>query len=140
MPDAESVATPLTRDRTKELRRAQTPQETVLWQALRSRRAGGVKFRRQHPVGPFVVDFFCMEAFLAVELDGWVHEDDERRAADERRTRWLHRHADIEVIRFSNEEVVLDVERVCDVIQREALRLIAARRSEPRVDATQTAR
>ncbi len=126
MADAESITTPKTRDRAKELRRSQTPQETVLWHELRSRRASGFKFRRQHPVGPFILDFFCMRAMLAVELDGWVHEDIARQATtDERRSRWLDLHGEIKVIRFTNDDVVLDVGKVCDEIVRIASERIA---------------
>ncbi len=118
MPDAESITTSKTRDRAKQLRRSQTPQETVLWNELRSRRTGGIKFRRQHPVGPFILGFFCMRAMLAVELDGWVHEDIARQATDERRSRWLDLHGEIKVIRFTNDDVVLDVGKVCDEVVR----------------------
>ncbi len=107
------------RERARQLRREQTPQEAVLWTALRSRRSGGVKFRRQVPVGPFILDFYCVAAKLAVEVDGWVHDEPDRRASDRRRTRWLFQEEGIEVIRFSNEEVVMDVGRICEQIVRE---------------------
>jgi len=109
----------LTRERARELRRDQTPQEAVLWAEHRSRHSGGVKFRRQVPVGPFVLDFYCVVAKLAVELDGWIHDEPAPRAADDRRTRWLLQEEGIEVIRFRNEDVVLDVEGVCNAIVRE---------------------
>jgi len=56
----------------QEFRKEQTPSERILWQALRGRQLG-VKFRRQHPIGPFIVDFFCAQRALIVEVDGSVH-------------------------------------------------------------------
>ena len=61
--------------------------EAILWQALRNRRLGGHKFRRQHPVGPFILDFYCHEESLVVEVDGGVHAG--RSAADAQRQRAL---------------------------------------------------
>ncbi len=57
------------------LRQRQTTSEEMLWEALRSRRAGGARFRRQHRLGPFIVDFFCFAARLMVEVDGSVHDE-----------------------------------------------------------------
>jgi len=58
----------------RELRTRQTPAEALLWDALRSRRLAGLKFRRQHPIGPFVADFCCPERRLIVEVDGGIHD------------------------------------------------------------------
>ena len=110
----------ITRERARSLRHAQTPGEVVLWAELRARRAGGVKFRRQVPIGPFILDFYCVAARFAVELDGWVHEDPARRESDRRRTRWLAEREGIAVFRFRNEDVATDVGRVCDEIVRAA--------------------
>jgi very-short-patch-repair endonuclease len=76
--------------------------EKLLWALLR-RDHSGLHFRRQHPVGPFVLDFYCAKARLAVEMDGPVH--DEQHDADQRRTAWLAKEG-IRVLRFS----VADVE------------------------------
>jgi very-short-patch-repair endonuclease len=57
----------------RDLRIRQTAAEVMLWEALRNRRLDGVKFRRQHPVGPFVIDFCCPERRLAIEVDGGIH-------------------------------------------------------------------
>ncbi len=65
-----------------------TPPELRLWSALRARPAG-FKFRRQHPVGPYVLDFYCREAALAVEVDGIVHDMGSNPAGDARRDKWL---------------------------------------------------
>ena len=66
----------------RDLRRPQTPTEALLWGALRDRRLDGLKFRRQHAVGRFVLDFYCHELRLAVEVDGGIHVAPENRASD----------------------------------------------------------
>jgi very-short-patch-repair endonuclease len=59
----------------RELRRGMTVPEIKLWGWLRGRRVRGAKFRRQHPIGPFIADFYCAEVGLVVELDGGMHDD-----------------------------------------------------------------
>jgi very-short-patch-repair endonuclease len=66
-----------------------TPPEARLWMALRGKRAGGLKFRRQHPLGSFVLDFYCDSAKLAVEVDGVMHITADRPQRDARRDEWL---------------------------------------------------
>ena len=78
----------MTVDRAREFRRAMTPPELRLWNALK-RRPDGFKFRRQHEHGPYYLDFFCYEASLAVELDGIAHELGTNPERDERRDVWL---------------------------------------------------
>jgi very-short-patch-repair endonuclease len=68
-----------------------TTSEIVVWRWLRSRRFGGWKFRRQHPIGPFVVDFFCDALKVAVEIDGASHSTDAAAFYDSRRTAYLQR-------------------------------------------------
>ncbi len=75
------------RDRARRLRREDTDAEARLWSSLRDRRLGGWKWRRQVPLGPYIVDFLCVEAGLVVELDGGQHAD--QMAYDARRTRYL---------------------------------------------------
>jgi very-short-patch-repair endonuclease len=86
----------------RELRNRQTGAEARLWAILKDRRLEGLKFRRQHPVGPFVVDFCCPSSRLVIELDGKVHE--EMIEQDEERTRLLNA-AGYRVIRFKNKEL-----------------------------------
>jgi very-short-patch-repair endonuclease len=86
-----------------------TEAERVLWTALRYQKARGLRFRRQHPVGRFVLDFFCPSAKLAVELDGSVHDHQVER--DEERTRVLEAGG-YRVLRFRNEEVFDDLPAV----------------------------
>jgi very-short-patch-repair endonuclease len=75
------------RDRARQLRRQQTDVETKLWFRLRARQICGVKFRRQHPIGPYIVDFCCPDRGLVVELDGGQHT--EHALSDQARTRFL---------------------------------------------------
>ncbi|MFJ6025741.1 endonuclease domain-containing protein [Brevundimonas sp. NPDC092305] len=75
--------------RARELRRTMTLPEVILWQALRGRKLGGARFRRQHPVGPYILDFYCEDARLAVEVDGQGHEHPDQMRHDARRTAWL---------------------------------------------------
>ncbi|MBV9996999.1 MAG: DUF559 domain-containing protein [Caulobacteraceae bacterium] len=88
--------------RARRLRAAQTQSEGRLWGELRGRRLGGWKWRRQAPIGPFVVDFYCPSACLVVELDGPQHQD--QADYDARRTRFLERHG-LRVIRFDSDGV-----------------------------------
>jgi len=66
--------------------------EVKLWNAIRRGQLDGLKFRRQHPIGPFVLDFFCPAARLAVEVDGQWHYTEDREEKDASRDRWLARH------------------------------------------------
>ena len=93
------------------LRRELTPAEKRLWTALRGRRLAGLKFRRQHPLDRFILDFFCVECQLEVEIDGRVHTDPEQKARDEERAEWL-RTRNIRVLRFGNEEVEKNLDGV----------------------------
>ena len=102
--------------RARALRREATFPERLLWGRLRGGRLNGWKFRRQHPVGPYIVDFYCHEVGLVVELDGRSH--DGRVRQDRERTRWLEQHG-LRVIRFTNDDVICDVGRVAEAILRE---------------------
>jgi very-short-patch-repair endonuclease len=81
----------LTRKRAHAFRRALTPPEARLWVALRCKTLSHLKFRRQHPIGPFILDFYCDRARLAVEVDGEGHGFGDRFNRDERRDRWCER-------------------------------------------------
>src|SRR5260370_15162780 len=84
----------------RELRQRQTPAEEFLWELVRDRRFEGYKFRRQHPLGRFIADFYCPELCLAVELDGGIHAMQVER--DRARDEILAQH-DIRVVRIRNE-------------------------------------
>jgi len=87
------------------LRQYPTPAEELLWRHLRNKQLGGLKFRRQHPVAEFILDFYCPQLRLAIELDGGFHKEDETRKNDLERTRILNEKG-IRVIRFWNSEVL----------------------------------
>jgi len=89
------------RERAVSLRKTMTQPERQLWSVLR-RNTLGLHFRRQHPIGPYVLDFYCAKARLCVEVDGPVH--DEQRDNDQRRTAWLAKEG-VTVLRFAAAEV-----------------------------------
>lgn len=95
----------------RELRRAPTPAEEKLWDALRNRRLADLKFRRQHPFGAYILDFFCVEHQLEVEVDGGIHLDYEQKMHDERRAEFLQEN-NIRIVRFTNEEIMTDLNSV----------------------------
>ena len=97
------------RIRARDLRRDATPAEALLWQWLRTRHITGLKWRRQHPIGRFIVDFYCAEQRLIVELDGSVHDSQIERDAE--RTEQLEREG-YRVVRFPNAAVERDIEQV----------------------------
>src|SRR3954447_3249693 len=103
-------------DRRRTLRRNGTNAELVLWHALRAGQVDGNKFRRQHAVGPYILDFCCVEKGLAVEVDGDQHVLPEQAAHDERRTQFLEEQG-IRVLRFSNRDVLTQRESVVEVIR-----------------------
>ncbi|MBI3283474.1 MAG: endonuclease domain-containing protein [Burkholderiales bacterium] len=96
----------------KSLRKNMTDAERKLWQGLRGEQLG-VKFRRQHPYGNFILDFVCMDARLIVEVDGSQHVGDAR--YDEHRTQKL-RQAGFEVLRFWNNQVLEETDAVLEAI------------------------
>jgi very-short-patch-repair endonuclease len=93
---------PEVKQRAKELRQSQTPAEKKLWKILRNRKLAGYKFRRQHPIGPFIADFFCEEAKLVIELDGEIHN--KQKGYDEARGQWLEENG-CRLLRFGNEVI-----------------------------------
>jgi len=101
----------------KQLRENPTDAERRLWRSLRVKQLGDLRFRRQQPIGPYIVDFYCSAAKLIVELDGDQHGYDKNIAYDADRTRWLEER-DYKVLRFSNGEVLK--RNVTDAIWHEA--------------------
>ena len=94
----------------REMRKEPTQAERMPWGVLRGSRLG-VRFRRQHPAGHFILDFWCPEAKLAVEVDGDVHDSDDRREKDAHRTALLDQYG-YKVIRFRNDEVLHELPSV----------------------------
>jgi len=94
-----------TRSRARSLRREQTDAERQIWDALRAYRLNGVKFRRQFPIGPYIVDFVSNEKMLIVEIDGGQHYDAPHEERDARRDSFLNSKG-YQVLRFSNLDVL----------------------------------
>jgi len=100
-------------ERARTLRKQLTDAERRLWQILRGRRLSSVKFRRQQPIGPFVVDFVCFERKLIIEVDGGQHA--EQVSYDAERSRWFESQG-YRVLRFWNNEVLADTGAVAERI------------------------
>ena len=101
--------------RARALRRDATKAEKIVWRAVRAHRLDGVGFRRQTPIGPYIVDFASHSAKLVVELDGGQHYDDTHEMRDAKRDRFL-RSKRYRVLRFSNYDVTTNLEGVWTVI------------------------
>jgi len=99
----------------RELRQESTEVEKLLWTELRNKKLNGLKFRRQHPVDKFVLDFYCHERKLAIELDGSIHDVKVNKDYDEARTAMLG-ELGIYVLRFRNDEVVNNIKSVLQQI------------------------
>ena len=104
----------LLRERARALRRAMTEAERCLWQQLRAHRFMGLKFKRQKPLGRYIVDFVCLEIGLIIELDGGQHA--QQQAYDQRRDRCLEGQG-FTVMRFWNHEVLLHMDAVLEQVR-----------------------
>ena len=100
--------------RARQLRRDMTLPERMLWQQLRLR-PGGFKFRRQHPIGPYVVDFCCLSERFAIEVDGSAHDHIDRVKFDERRVAFIKENG-FRVLRVNASRVLADAAGVADAI------------------------
>ena len=98
----------------RELRQESTEAEKLLWAELRNKKLNGLKFRRQHPIDKFVLDFYCHERKLAIELDGSIHDLKVNKDYDEARTAMLT-GLNVFVLRFRNEQVI---DNLKDVIKK----------------------
>ncbi len=107
--------------RARALRQRQTAPEAKLWQALRNGRVAGFKFRRQHPIGRYIVDFYCESEKLIVEIDGDSHAGAAAEARDADRTAWLMEQS-YRMIRFTNEDVHKRLDAVIEAIFLECAR------------------
>jgi very-short-patch-repair endonuclease len=102
-------------DTAKQLRIDSTPAEKRLWEQLRNRQLAKQKFRRQAPVGPYVVDFICLERKLIIEIDGWTHSTESEVSNDKRRASYLQSQG-YKVIRFQNVEIKDGMDEVLTLI------------------------
>ena len=100
----------------RKLRQSQTDAEKALWARLRNKQLEGVKFRRQQPLGPYIVDFVSFERNIIVELDGGQHNEGEVSERDDRRAAWLKEEG-YQVLRFWNNEVLVNIEGVLQKIR-----------------------
>lgn len=99
----------------REFRKNPTDAEKLMWECLRARRLNGFKFRRQHPIGRYVVDFYCHDAKLVVEVDGDIHNVPDQMEYDRIRESEL-KALDLSIIRFRNERVMNETENVLEEI------------------------
>jgi very-short-patch-repair endonuclease len=99
-----------TYDLCRRLRQKNTRAEELLWEKLRAKRLNGLKFRRQHPIGRYIADFYCAEAHLVIELDGSVHHIKDQKAYDKVRQEIIEVRG-IRVLRIRNKEVERDIEK-----------------------------
>ena len=106
-------------ERARHLRKNMTGPERKLWRELSRRAAGGLRFRRQHPIGPYIADFVCLDKRLIVEVDGETHALDEQIEHDKRRSAWLEGEG-YRVIRFWSNEVNENIGGVVETIMHEA--------------------
>ena len=109
-------APPQIRSHAREMRKGPTRPEKLLWSWLRNRSFGHYKFRRQHPVGDYILDFYCAELKTCIELDGEYHDFDSVAEYDKARTAYLERQG-ILVIRIENKELIRDSDYVANCIR-----------------------
>jgi very-short-patch-repair endonuclease len=108
----------------KELRKCETGAEKILWARLHKNQIMGLQFRRQHPINRFIADFYCARIKLVIEVDGSIHELPENQDYDIGRSEILNDFG-IKVIRFSNEQIIEDIEEVISNIEKIVKRLMA---------------
>lgn len=110
------------KEKRRALRRRATEAERVLWRNLRDRRLEGYKFRRQVSVGYFVLDFYCPELKLAIEVDGYTHDSDDAKSYDAERQTIIETYG-VRFLRIRDEEVHEDIENTLKRIKTEMLKL-----------------
>ena len=103
----------LLKEYAKQLRKNMTEAETILWEELRQ--LDGYHFRRQHPINDYIADFICLSAHLIIEVDGKYHDMPQQQVDDDMRTDALSKMG-YTVVRFTNEEIITDVDRVVNEI------------------------
>jgi very-short-patch-repair endonuclease len=106
-------ATPSTLEKARHLRNKMTTEEIMLWEKLKGKQICNLRFRRQHPINIFIADFYCHEAKMVIELDGKIHL--KTKEYDKERTSIIQ-DFEIEVLRFTNDEVSSDINSVVEKI------------------------
>jgi len=99
----------------RELRRRQTPAERLLWERLRNRKLQGLRFVRQHPIGRYIVDFYCPQLRLVIELEGNVHDDPDQQSYDDGRFAELQ-SKNLRILRIRNSVVINDLNHALKII------------------------
>lgn len=112
---------PYLKEKRRSLRNNLTPAEAKLWTALQNSKFEGIKFRRQHSIGNYIVDFYCPKYFLAIELDGQIHFNVVNIEKDEKRTEYLN-NLGIVVLRFENEKIFEQLDIVLEEIKQNCLK------------------
>jgi very-short-patch-repair endonuclease len=102
----------------EKLRKYQTESEYILWEQLKNKKLGGIKFRRQHPICRFVVDFYCHSSKLVIEIDGGIHKDTKVKENDKNRQAEIE-ELGLKVIRFSDSDVLFNTTKVLEEILAE---------------------
>jgi very-short-patch-repair endonuclease len=120
-------------ERARQLRNEMTDSERKLWRELSKRQLGGNRFRRQHPLGSYIIDFVCLSRRFIVEVDGGQHAEPAQQEYDARRTEWLEAQG-YRVLRVSNTEVFDNLDGVAETIYQELIRRpsVARSRRQPR--------
>ena len=103
-------------EKCRKLRKDQTDAEHKLWSILRNRQLSGVKFRRQFPIGRYILDFYSPKYKLGIEADGGQHYEDKGKKQDALRTTGLAKHG-VEIIRFSDSDILNNIDGVYEIIQ-----------------------
>jgi very-short-patch-repair endonuclease len=116
-------ATPDVFKKAKDLRKNETEGEKKLWSKLKKNQMMGLQFRRQHPINRFIVDFYCAKVKLVIEIDGSIHDLPENKEYDEGRSEIL-KDFGIKVIRFSNEQIIRNIEDSLIKIEKEIIQLL----------------
>jgi very-short-patch-repair endonuclease len=110
----------------KSLRKTMTPAEVRLWKCLRDRKFKEHKFRRQHPVASYIVDFYSHRSSLVIEIDGGIHNSPESQIYDAERTKLLE-SLELKVIRFTNDEILHDLESVLNKIEKHLISFLPSK-------------
>ncbi|MBL7994543.1 DUF559 domain-containing protein [bacterium] len=113
---------PIQTDKRRDLRNHATRSERLLWTQLKGKQLSGFKFRRQHGVGPYVLDFYCPETKLAIEIDGSSHNSDDARKKDQRRQAFIEEFG-IRFLRITDTELFENPNKVLEKIKEELDRL-----------------
>ena len=104
----------------KDLRNRMTSAELLLWEALKGNKLNGQKFRRQHPIGIYIVDFYNHKNKLVIEIDGEYHDSEEQKIKDFEREEFLHFNG-LKIVRFKNETIVNNLSKVLERINDEII-------------------